>query len=150
MSPAAPTSNLEFDHLPDTWNPQAFVPRRPIGLAVLCATIAAVSVGMIVASIFFFLGTYASGWLPSDVLPSSTTILGGLTPLSASVLVVFGGGLIGVSTALWRQEPWALYTVEAILVGGIVYLLATATFTVLLVLLALIFLYLVAIRAYFY
>lgn len=150
MSPATHSPTIEFDHLPETWEPEAFVPRRPVGLAFVSILIALGAVVLILASVFFLIATYASGWLPSGALPSSLTVLTSLTPLSAGVLLVFGGALIGVSTALWRQETWALYMLYLFTVGGAIYLLATGSINVLLVLLGLLFLYLVAIRHYFY
>ena len=146
MSTATRSSPIEFDHLPAAWRPEAFVPRRPVGLAFVSFFIALSAMVLLLASIFYFIGTYASGWLPSGVLPASLTVLTTLTPLSASVLLVFGGTLIGVATALWRQETWALYLLYVFTVGGVVYLLTTGAFTVLLVVLILLFLYLVAIR----
>lgn len=152
MSPATThtPATVEFDHLPEAWQPQAFVPRRPLGLAVVSIVIALGATVLILASIFYLIGTYASGWLPAGTLPTSLTILTTLTPLSAGVLLVLGGTLIGVSTALWRQETWALYLLYVFTIGGSAYLILTATFTVLLVLLLLLFLYLVAVRHYFY
>ncbi len=153
MSPATPHSHapvIEFDHLPETWTPEAFVPRRPVGLALVSILIAVSAVSFILASIFYLIGTYASGWLPSGVLPASLTVLTSLTPLSAGVLVVFGGALIGVATALWRQETWALYILYVFTVGGMVYLLATGTINILFLLLVLLFFYLAAVRHYFY
>lgn len=150
MSPATQHSTVKFDHLPEAYDPHAFVPRRPIALALFCALLAAAAVAVVLASIFYLMGTYLSGWFPAGTLPSSLTVLNGLTPLSAGVLLLLGGAMVGVATALWRQETWALYTVLAALTGGMAYLLATATFTVLLVVLALLFLYLVAVRNYFY
>ncbi len=141
---------LEWDHLPEEYDPHAFVPRRPIGLAVVCALLAFGSVVLILAAVFFFLGTYVASWIPAGALPNSITILGGLSPVSAGILLTFGGAMIGVATALWRQEPWALYTVFVVLIGAMVYLLATGTITVLLVVLFGLFLYLVAVRNYFY
>lgn len=151
MSPAtthAPA--LEWDHLPEAWEPEAFVPRRPVGLALVSILIALGATVLILGSIFYLIASYASGWLPTGVLPDSLTVLTSLTPLSAGILLVLGGALIGISTALWRQETWALYMLYVFTVGGVIYLLATGAFTVLLVLLVLLFLYLVAVRHYFY
>ncbi|MGI0055135.1 MAG: hypothetical protein ACREB9_03970 [Thermoplasmata archaeon] len=150
MSTATQRPSIEFDHLPEVYDPHAFVPRRPIGLAIFCTLMAAAAVALVLASIFYLIGTYATGWLPSGALPDSLTVLRGLTPLSAGVLLVFSGSMIGVATALWRQETWALATVLVVVTGGLIYLLSTATFTVLMVVLALVFLYLVAVREYFY
>lgn len=150
MSPATHAPAVEFDHLPDSWQPDAFVPRRPVGLAAVSILIAAGALVLILGAIFYLIGTYASGWLPAGTLPASLTVLTTLTPLSAGVLIVFGGALIGVSTALWRQETWALYLLYAFSIGGMAYLIVTDAFTVLLLLLALLFLYLVAVRKYFY
>jgi hypothetical protein len=150
MSPATHAQTVEFDHLPESWEPEAFVPRRPAGVAFVSILIAMGATVLIVASVFYLIGTYASGWLPAGVLPASWTVLTSLTPLSAGVLLVLGGALIGVSTALWRQESWALYILYVFTIGGVVYLLATGAFTVMLLLLVLLFLYLVAVRHYFY
>lgn len=150
MSPATHAPTVEFDHLPETWEPEAFVPHRPVGLAFVSILIALGATVLVLASVFYLIGTYASGWLPSGVLPASLTILTTLTPLSAGVLLVLGGALIGISTALWRQETWALYVLYLFTVGGSLYLLATGAFNVMLLLLAILFFYLVAIRHYFY
>ncbi|MEM0128809.1 MAG: hypothetical protein QXG65_01395 [Thermoplasmata archaeon] len=141
---------LEWDHLPEEYDPHAFVPRRPFGLIAICGAIAFASIVVIVAAAFYLIGTYLGGWLPAGSLPASLTILNGLSPLSAGILLVFGGAMIGVATALWRQETWAFYTVVTVLVGGIAYLLVTATLGILLVVLAGLFLYLIAVRHYFY
>ena len=151
MAPATEVSNpLEFDHLPDTWNPQAFVPRRPVGLALFCAAMAFVAVVAVVASIFYFIGHYAPSWLPFGGAVSAADVIAGLSPLTAALLLVLAGTILGVATALWRQEPWALYTTYVGLIGGMAYLLATGTFVVLLLVLAVVFLYLVSVRHYFY
>lgn len=150
MSPATHSPTVEFDHLPENWEPDAFVPRRPVGLALVSILIALGATVLILAAVFFLIATYASGWLPAGTLPTSLTVLTTLTPLSAGVLLVLGGALIGISTALWRQETWALYMLYAFTVGGSAYLVATASFNLLLLLLVGLFLYLVAIRNYFY
>ncbi len=151
MPPAIEASNpLEFDHLPDTWDPHAFVPRRPVGVAIVSTAMAFLAVAAIVASIFYFIGLYAPGWLPFQGAVSSEDVIADLSPLTAAVLLAFAVTIIGVATALWRQEPWALYTSYAVMIGGMAYLLVTGTFVVLLLVLALAFLYLVSVRHYFY
>ncbi len=151
MSPASEaTAPLEFDHLPETWNPQAFVPRRPLGLALFCAAMAFFSVVVVVVAVFYFIGLYAPSWLPFSGAISSADVIASLSPLTAMLLLLFGGTMIGVATALWRQEPWALYTTYAAFIGAMAYLLATGTFVVLLLVVALLFLYLVSVRNYFY
>ncbi|MGD0718405.1 MAG: hypothetical protein ABSA15_02335 [Thermoplasmata archaeon] len=139
MSPAAHGTVHEFDHLPESWETFAHVPRRPIGmLAIVGAT--------------FYLVAHYVGWAtPATALPTSLNfaeVLGG--PFGALVTLVVGGVGLGVATSLWRQEVWALWTVTVFAFAGLTYLLFTGSYTVLLLVMALLLVYLLVVRRYFY
>lgn len=151
MSPAAHGTVSEFDHLPESWETFAYVPRRPYGIALLSVLIAAAGVLAIVGATFYLVSTYMGWAMPAVLLPTSPDfagVLGG--PFAALVTLGVGGVGLGVATALWRQEVWALWTVTALAFAGIVYLLFTSSYTVLLVLLVVLLLYALVVRRYFY
>lgn len=151
MSPAAHGTVHEFDHLPDSWETFAHVPQRPIGVALLSVLIAAAGMLAILGALFFLLSHYLGWATPTSVLPGPldfASVLGG--PFGALLTLVVGGVGLGVATALWHQEVWALWTVTVFAFAGVAYLLFTGTFTVLLVLLVVLAIYLLAVRRYFY
>ncbi len=151
MSPAAHGTVQEFDRLPESWETFTHVPRRPIGVALISVLIAAVGVLAIGGAAFYLLAHYLGWATPTTVLPTSfnfAEVLGG--PFGALVSLVVGGVALGLATALWRQEVWALWTVTGFAFAGLAYLLFTGSYTVLLVLLAALVVYLLAVRRYFY
>ncbi|MFZ0699626.1 MAG: hypothetical protein WAN74_05505 [Thermoplasmata archaeon] len=151
MSPAAHGTVQEFDHLPESWETFAHVPRRPIGVAVLSALIAAASMLAIVGAAFFLVSQYLGGATPSSVLPAPFDFAGILAgPFGAMITLVVGGVGLGVATSLWRQEVWALWTITAFAFAGVAYLVVMGSFTVLLVLLGILVVYMLAVRRYFY
>lgn len=151
MSPAAHGTVHEFDHLPESWETFAHVPRRPIGVALVSVVIAAAGMLAIVGAALFLFSRYLGSATPASVLPGAfdfANVLGG--PFGALVTLLVGGIGLGIATALWRQEVWALWIVTAFSFAGVAYLLLTGTFTVLLLLLVVLVLYLLAVRRYFY
>jgi hypothetical protein len=136
---------VTFDRLPPPWAPATAVPRLPIGVAIVSALIAVAGVVMVLGGILYFLAQLGGPFLPSalDLFPS-TDMLG------AGILAVLGIALLVIATSLWRQETWALWTTLAVVFGTTVYLFFTGSVTVLFVLLILLFVYLLAVRRYFY
>jgi hypothetical protein len=84
------------------------------------------------------------------VVPASFLILNSVDVVGAGILLVLGVVLIGVATALWHQETWALWTTVVVLFFGLAYLFFTAYFTVLFLVLLVLFIYLIAVRHHFY
>ncbi len=151
MSPAAHGTVHEFDHLPESWETFAHVPRRPIGVAVLSTLIAAGGMLAIVGAAFFLISHYMGWATPTGVLPAPLDfagVLGGA--FGAMITLVVGGVGLGVATSLWRQEVWALWTVTVFAFTGVAYLFLTGSFTVLFALLVLLVVYMLTVRRYFY
>jgi len=151
MSPAAHGTVHEFDHLPESWETFAHVPRRPIGIALISVVIAAIGMLAIVGATFYLVAHYVGWATPATALPTSLNfaeVLGG--PFGALVTLVVGGVGLGVATSLWRQEVWALWTVTVFAFAGLTYLLFTGSYTVLLLVMALLLVYLLVVRRYFY
>lgn len=149
MPPAAHAHLHAYDSRSRAWENVEVVPRRPIGVMVLSVVVATVGLLTIVGGLLYLLA-YA-GLATSSALPypvAFTNVFG--VPFVAGLAVVFGAVFLGAATALWRQERWALWTVAALDFGLVAYLVATAAFTVLLVLAAVLLVYLLAIRPYFY
>jgi hypothetical protein len=136
---------VEFDHLPPILESQLPPPSLPIGVAVLAASTAFVGLVVLLAGVLFVLNAYASLLVPSGLL-----ILDAGNVLGSIVLVVLGSSIVGLSTALWRQELWAFYLTVAFMFGGLGYLFFTGSITFLFVLVLVVFIYLIAVRHHFY
>ncbi len=132
-------------HLPPVWARQLPPPSLPIGVAILAIVTAAIGVLLIVSGILFDLTYYGS-----VVLPSSLIILHIGDPLGAIVLVVLGGVIAILSSALWHQELWAFYLTVGFLFLGLAYLFFTDSITYLFVIVLVVFIYLIAVRHHFY
>jgi hypothetical protein len=136
---------FEIDHLPPRWNPTPPVPSLPIGVAVLSVLTAGLAVIVVLTGVLVLLNL-AIGW----VVPSSLLLLGPVDLLGATLLVVFGIILIGVASALWHQETWALWTTIVVVFFSLTYLFFTASITVLFLCLLVVFVYLLTVRHHFY
>ncbi len=138
-------SPVTFDSLPPRWEPTPVVPRLPVGVAVVSILIALVALVMILGGALFLLDQFGSTLVPSvlDLFPS-------VDLLGAAILLILGIALLAVATALWRQETWALWTTLVLVFSTTVYLFFTDSITVLFILLVLLFIYLLAVRRYFY
>lgn len=145
-STAAPgDSPVTFESLPPAWEPSPVVPRLPVGVALVSILIALLAVVMILGGMLFLLDQFGSNAVPSvfDLFPS-------VDYLGAGVLLGLGISLLAIATALWRQETWALWVTIVVVFATTVYLFFTNSITVLFVLLVLLFVYLLAVRRYFY
>ncbi|HTS32564.1 MAG TPA: hypothetical protein VMI55_01310 [Thermoplasmata archaeon] len=138
-------SPVTFDSLPPRWEPTPVVPRLPVGVAVVSILIAIVAIVMVLGGVLYLLDQFGSTLVPSvlDLFPS-------VDLLGATILLVLGICLLAVATALWRQETWALWTTLVLVFATTVYLFFTDSITVLFILLVLLFIYLLAVRRYFY
>jgi hypothetical protein len=136
---------VTFDRLPPRWEPSPVVPRLPVGVAVVSILIALVAVVMVLGGALYLLDQLGSTAVPSvfDLFPS-------VDLLGAGILLILGIALLGIATALWRQETWALWTTLVIVFATTVYLFFTNSITVLFLLFVLLFVYLLAVRRYFY
>ena len=137
--------SVEVSHLPPHWEPTPVRPLLPVGVAILSVLIALVGVVVMVSGILYLLNAYAPGLVPPELL-----ILSGVDVVGAAILILFGGVMIGVATALWRQERWALWTTVVVTFGALAYLFFTASITVLFLVLLVLFIYLLAVRRHFY
>ena len=141
-STSAPT---EFDHLPPAWEPTPVRPRLPIGVAVVSVLLAAFGVVMLLAGLLYLLATIAS-----EVVPSSLEIFQSIDLYGAAILAILGAALIGIATALWRQETWALWTMIVLVFATSAYLFFIGSITWLFLIFVALFVYLISVRRYFY
>ncbi|MGI0156676.1 MAG: hypothetical protein ACREDE_11175, partial [Thermoplasmata archaeon] len=68
----------------------------------------------------------------------------------AAIVVILGAALLGIATALWRQETWALWTTIVLIFAATTYLFFTGSITVLFLIFVVLFVYLISVRRYFY
>lgn len=133
------------EHLPPVWERQLPPPSLPIGVALLAFVTAGVGVILMISGILFVLGTYGS-----VVVPSSLVIFHVGSPTGAVVLVILGGVIALLSSALWHQELWAFYLMVGFLFLGLAYLFFTDSITYLFLIVLAVFIYLIAVRHHFY
>lgn len=136
---------LEVHHLPPQWQPPHVRPRLPIGVGVLAVAIAVLGVVILIAGTLFVMNYYSPG-----IVPSSLLILRSLDPIGAAILVILGAILLGLASALWDQEAWALYTTVAAVFAVIAYEFFTGSVTFLFLVLLVLFVYLLAVRRHFF
>jgi hypothetical protein len=136
---------VTFDSLPPRWEPSPVVPRLPVGVAVVSVLIAIAALVMILGGVLYLLDQ-----LGSTLIPSAIDLFPSVDFLGAVILLVLGVALLAIATALWRQETWALWTTLVLVFATTVYLFFTNSITVLFILLVLLFVYLLAVRRYFY
>jgi hypothetical protein len=144
--PAAASSGApEVQHLPPRWEPTAVRPSLPIGVAIVCILIAVGGIVVLVSGLLFLLNQYLGTAIPTQLL-----IVHQVDVIGAAVLVLLGAVLLGVATALWNQEAWALYTTVVVLFLALGYLFFTGSITVVFLLFLLLFVYLLAVRHHFF
>jgi len=144
-SPASASTPVEFDHLPQRWEPTPVRPRLPLGIAILSVLIAVFGLLMLLAGLLFVLAQLAG-----QVVPSSLEIFQSIDVVGALVLLLLGAALVGIATALWRQETWALWTTIALVFATTAYLFFTGSITILFLIFVVLFIYLISVRRYFY
>ncbi len=140
-----PSAPVEIDHLPPRWEPQPIQPRLPIGIGILSILIALAGVLLILAGLLYLM----SETFPMFV-PPSLDIVHSVSTFGAVILSALGITLLVVATALWRQETWALWTLIVLVFLTEAYLFFTGSISVLFVLFLVLFVYLLAVRRYFY
>lgn len=137
---------VEVGHLPPRWQPTPPRPSLPVGVALLAILIAIAGLVILVAGTLYLLNASFG----AAAVPESLLIVKNVDPIGAAILLGLGAVLLGVATALWRQETWALWTTVVILFLAIAYLFFTSSITVLFLLLLLVFVYLLTVRHHFY
>jgi hypothetical protein len=142
---AASADVPEVGHLPPHWEPTEVRPSLPVGVAILSVLIALLGLVVLVSGLLFLLNEYLGTAIPSQLL-----IVHQVDVIGAAILVLLGAVLVGVATALWNQEAWALYTTVVILFLGLGYLFFTSTITVVFLVFLLLFVYLLAVRHHFF
>ncbi|HEV8050188.1 MAG TPA: hypothetical protein VGP88_06300 [Thermoplasmata archaeon] len=135
----------EVQHLPPQWEPTEVRPSLPIGVAILSVLIALLGIVVLVSGLLFLLNEYLGTAIPSQLL-----IVHQVDVIGAAILVLLGAVLVGVATALWNQEAWALYTTVVVLFLGLGYLFFTSTITVVFLVFLVLFVYLLAVRHHFF
>jgi hypothetical protein len=136
---------VSFDHLPPRWEPTPVRPRLPIGVAIISILVAIFAVVMVLAGLLFLLAQFVGNFVPP-----SLEIFTSIDVWGAAILVILGAVLLGVATSLWRQETWALWTTIILVFGTCAYLFFTDSITVLFLVFVVLFVYLIAVRRYFY
>jgi len=144
-SAAASSSAPEVQHLPPQWEPTPVRPSLPLGVAVFSVLIALLGLVVLASGILFLLNAYLGTAIPTQLL-----IVHQVDIVGAAVLVLLGAVLMGVATALWNQEAWALYTTVVALFLGLGYLFFTSTITVIFLVFLVLFVYLLAVRHHFF
>lgn len=136
---------VRVHHLPPPWQPTETIPSLPIGVAILAVLIAILGVIVLLGGALFLLNAYLGALVPVDLL-----IIKSVDPVGAAVLVLLGAIFLGVATALWRQEAWALWTTIVVVFLALAYLFFTGSITVLFILFLVVFVYLLTVRHHFY
>jgi hypothetical protein len=142
---AASTGAPEVQHLPQHWEPTPVRPSLPVGVAIVAVLISLGGLVVLVAGMLLLLNAYLGTAIPTQLL-----IVHQVDVVGASVLVLLGAVLLGVATALWNQEAWALYTTVVVLFLALGYLFFTSTITVLFLVFLVLFVYLLAVRHHFF
>ncbi len=142
---AGPTAPGAVEHLPPAWDPTPVRPRLPLGAAVVAVVIGLLGFLLLLGALLFVLSTSLGA-----LVPSSLEIFPAIDLFSALVLIVLGGALLSVATALWHQETWALWTTIVVVFAMTAYLFFTGFITVLFVLAVALLVYLLTVRRYFY
>ncbi|HKV90882.1 MAG TPA: hypothetical protein VJQ43_06810 [Thermoplasmata archaeon] len=144
--PAAASNGApEVQHLPAHWEPTPVRPSLPVGVAIVAVLIALGGLVVLVSGLLFLLNAYAGTAIPTQLL-----IVHQVDVVGAAVLVLLGAVLLGVASALWNQEAWALYTTVVVLFLALGYLFFTSTITVVFLLFLVLFVYLLAVRHHFF
>jgi hypothetical protein len=136
---------IEVHHLPTQWQPSHVRPRLPVGAGIVAIGIAVLGVVILIAGTLFVLNYYNPGLVPSGLL-----IVRALDPIGAAILVILGAILMGLASALWDQEAWALYTTVLAVFIMLAYEFFTGSITFLFLVLLVLFVYLLAVRRHFY
>ncbi len=136
---------LEIDHLPPRWEPTPVRPHLPIGVAIISILIALVAIVMVIAGLLFLINSVVGNLVPPvfELFPT-------IDVFGAGILSVLGIALLVIATSLWRQETWALWTTIVLVFATTAYLFFTGSITVLFVLFVILFVYLLAVRRFFY
>ena len=142
---ASPPGSVAFEHLPPRWEPTPVRPRLPIGVAIVSFLTAVFAVVMVLAGLLYLLAQFGGTYVPPTL-----EIFTSIDLLGAAILVAFGAVLLGVATALWKQETWALWTTIVLVFSTSAYLFFTGSITVLFLALVVLFVYLISVRRYFY
>ncbi|HTT15022.1 MAG TPA: hypothetical protein VMG81_04495 [Thermoplasmata archaeon] len=134
-----------YGHLPPRWAPTPARPHLPIGVAIVSILIALLAIVMVIAGLLFLVNTLVGNLVPPvfEVFPS-------IDLYGAAILSILGVALLVIATSLWRQETWALWTTIILVFATTAYLFFTGSITVLFVLFVVLFVYLLAVRRYFY
>jgi hypothetical protein len=136
---------VQFDRLPPAWDPTLSRPRLPLGAAFVSVLIGLLGFLLILGALLYVLSSSMG-----TIVPTSLEIFSAISVLSALVLIVLGGALLAVATALWHQERWALWTTIVLVFAMTAYLFFTGFITVLFVLFVALLVYLLTVRRYFY
>jgi len=144
-SAASADTPVTFDRLPPRWEPTPAVPQRPIGVALISVLIAIFALILLLAGVLFLLSSYLGSYVPAslELIPS-------LDLYGAGIVAVLGAALLGIATALWNQETWALWTTIVLVFATTAYLFFTESITVLFLVFVVLFVYLISVRRYFY
>jgi hypothetical protein len=143
---AGPASGaVSYGHLPPRWEPTPVRPRLPVGVAILAVLIALSAVVLVIAGLVFLIDA-ALG----NVIPPIFEAFPGIDLLGAAILAIVGICLLAIATSLWRQETWALWTTVVLVFVTATYLFFIGSITVLFLLFVVLFVYLLAVRRYFY
>ena len=142
---ASSPGTVEYDHLPPRWEPTPERPRLPIGVAIVAVLLALLAIVLVLAGVLFLINT-----IVGNVVPPVFELVPTIDLLGAAILSVLGVALLVIATALWRQETWALWTTIVLVFATTAYLFFTGSITVLFLLFVILFVYLLAVRRYFY
>ena len=123
----------------------AHVSWRQSEVAILAVIIAFLAVVMVLAGLLFVLNSAFGA-----VVPASLEIFQSIDLYGAAILAILGAALIGIATALWRQETWALWTTLVLVFATAAYLFFTGSITILFLVFVVLFVYLISVRRYFY
>ncbi len=143
--PGASAAPASFEHLPPAWDPTPVRPRLPLGAAIVAVVIGLFGFVLLLGAVLYVLSSSLG-----PVVPTSLEIFPASGLFSALVLILLGGALVSVATALWHQETWALWTTIVVVFAMTAYLFFTGFITVLFVLTVVLLVYLLTVRRYFY
>lgn len=140
-----PRGTVEVGHLPPQWSPTPPRPQRPLGVAILAFVIAVAGVIVLLSGVFALVNS-----LLGPVVPISLLVFRSVDPLGAAILLLLGAVTIAIANALWDQERWALWTTIVGTFLAVTYLFFTQSLSVLFLVVLVLFVYLLAVRRYFY
>jgi hypothetical protein len=131
----------------DAYRQDSPVGELPVLVGLLAILIGLFGIFFLIIGTLLALTALGIGAFPAAMAFSP---IGGTLLFAGAVTLVFGAVLVTVATGLWDLETWALYVTGIVIAVVIASLVLSASFGWALLIAALLFVYLVAVRNHFY